>query len=499
MKQYRLIFYAVVLSVACCIHAQTTVTVFETGLSSSSVSNSAGALTNGTITWCPVITNGVAASYTMPSGGTGTAECVTVPIVNGAFSISIPDTDHTNPQYLCFSVTATVPYTSRRLFGPGYTCVQPHYTAHSSDDWCQAGQCDFGKYIPNLAALMPVERGLAGETGQGFTFRGAWVTGTAYHPFDVVTNGGQTYEASTSFTSAATFSADASNWNLWAQKGDTGQQGIQGIQGDAGQQGIQGIQGDAGIAGSNGQGFTFRGAWVTGTAYHPFDVVTNGGQTYEASTSFTSAASFSADASNWNLWAQKGDTGATGTTGATGSQGPQGIQGNQGNAGPAGSNGSNGNTILSGTSAPTSGTGNNGDFYLLNPATAPCLYGPKASGSWPGTCTSLLMINGGLVSGNVTVSAPAISYICTAACTITPLSPTVFNSILCVQNGPGVSSVITIAGITGVYYGKTDNSGWASSSGGTITSAGAPTDAICIQPYDSTHYIVVAAVNMTTN
>lgn len=80
-----------------------------------------------------------------------------------------------------------------------------------------------------------------------------------------------------------------------------------------------------------------------------------------------------------------------------GAQGPAGPQGAQGPAGPAGSTGStgaqgpagaNGNTLWNGTSAPGSGIGANGDFYLRTSTN--CLYGPKASGAWPGSCTSLV-------------------------------------------------------------------------------------------------------------
>lgn len=58
-------------------------------------------------------------------------------------------------------------------------------------------------------------------------------------------------------------------------------------------------------------------------------------------------------------------------------------------AGPAGADG---RTILSGTSAPGSGTGSNGDFYIDTSAWT--IYGPKASGTWP----SGHVLNGGVVS-----------------------------------------------------------------------------------------------------
>jgi hypothetical protein len=46
-----------------------------------------------------------------------------------------------------------------------------------------------------------------------------------------------------------------------------------------------------------------------------------------------------------------------------------------------GANGANGATWLSGSGAPSSGIGVNGDFYL--DVTAKAFYGPKASGTWP--------------------------------------------------------------------------------------------------------------------
>jgi hypothetical protein len=51
--------------------------------------------------------------------------------------------------------------------------------------------------------------------GTGFNYRGAWTASTIYNPYDVVTNGGTTYERSgPTFTSGATF--NAANWNIWA-------------------------------------------------------------------------------------------------------------------------------------------------------------------------------------------------------------------------------------------------------------------------------------------
>jgi len=53
--------------------------------------------------------------------------------------------------------------------------------------------------------------------------------------------------------------------------------------------------------------------------------------------------------------------------------------------------GASGNSVLSGSGAPSGGTGVNGDFYI-NTATSD-IYGPKAAGSW-GSPTSLIGATG---------------------------------------------------------------------------------------------------------
>lgn len=95
------------------------------------------------------------------------------------------------------------------------------------------------------------------------------------------------------------------------------------------------------------------------------------------------------DATTVNLGSVQGPTGATGSsgatgsqgsTGATGSQGTKGDTGNTGSTGSQGADGTNGNTILNGSGTPSSGTGNNSDFYI--DTSASLLYGPKTSGVW---------------------------------------------------------------------------------------------------------------------
>jgi len=74
-----------------------------------------------------------------------------------------------------------------------------------------------------------------------------------------------------------------------------------------------------------------------------------------------------------SAFAQIGPSLGGSSSGGSGQRGPQ---------GPAGS------SVLNGVGAPASTLGNNGDFYLRTDTT--CLYGPKASGAWPGTCQALV-------------------------------------------------------------------------------------------------------------
>ena len=76
-----------------------------------------------------------------------------------------------------------------------------------------------------------------------------------------------------------------------------------------------------------------------------------------------------------------GAAGATGAKGDTGATGAAGTAGATGATGAAGAAGADGKTVRSGTTAPSSGLGVDGDFYINT--TTSYLYGPKASGAWP--------------------------------------------------------------------------------------------------------------------
>ena len=98
---------------------------------------------------------------------------------------------------------------------------------------------------------------------------------------------------------------------------------------------------------------------------------------------------FQGSLSAW-LASLEGPQGATGAQGPTGPQGPTGNTGSQGPQGDPGTNGAagaDGKTWHSGSGAPSSGLGVNGDFYL--DTTADAYYGPKSAGAW-GSATSLI-------------------------------------------------------------------------------------------------------------
>lgn len=108
---------------------------------------------------------------------------------------------------------------------------------------------------------------------------------------------------------------DGDSWEILAQDGLVGPQGLQGVQGEIGPQGIQGVQGDAGISIS----------WLGS-----FDVAptpTNLNQAYYNS---TDKVSYIWDGNSWEILVKDGVAGPKGDTGNTGPQGeigPTGVNG----------------------------------------------------------------------------------------------------------------------------------------------------------------------------
>lgn len=89
--------------------------------------------------------------------------------------------------------------------------------------------------------------------------------------------------------------------------------------------------------------------------------------------------------------------------GPSGPTGPQGPTGPAGATGATGAPGANGTSVLSGSGAPASGTGSNGDFYI-DTATS-TIYGPKVGGAW-GPGTSLIGPATGSAGGDLAGTYP---------------------------------------------------------------------------------------------
>jgi hypothetical protein len=114
------------------------------------------------------------------------------------------------------------------------------------------------------------------------------------------------------------------------QPGSTGAQGIQGIQGPPGSAGPQGPASTVpGPQGAAGQGYTWRGPWVSTTSYNAYDTVSRNGSSYVSLTFGNVGHDPATDTTDWNLIAQ---IGATGGLGPQGPAGPTGSQGSAGNA-----------------------------------------------------------------------------------------------------------------------------------------------------------------------
>ena len=110
---------------------------------------------------------------------------------------------------------------------------------------------------------------------------------------------------------------NGSSWGEMVQDGQKGATGAQGIQGLTG----------SGTNGSNGQGYTWKGVWITGTSYVPYDTVSDNGSSYDCILAVSGSTHPVSDGSHWSIVASKGDTGTTGATGATGSTGVTGATG----------------------------------------------------------------------------------------------------------------------------------------------------------------------------
>jgi hypothetical protein len=87
-----------------------------------------------------------------------------------------------------------------------------------------------------------------------------------------------------------------------------------------------------------------------------------------------------------------------------------------------------------------------------------------------------------------TFVAPAEIWECTGTCTVTPPTPAAGYQFV-VRTSPGVSAVITIAGVASVLYEKTVFSGYGTANtAATVTAANG--NKLCLIGHDATHYDV---------
>lgn len=116
---------------------------------------------NGTIT-AQILVNGQTVGTALGGGGQITARAIPFPVVNGSFSINLPDTSRTRP-LVCIALSGTATDGSA-LLGSGYECVQP---TSATNDWCMGGVCSLDNYTPSSPSVAPYTPGPKGDTGIG--------------------------------------------------------------------------------------------------------------------------------------------------------------------------------------------------------------------------------------------------------------------------------------------------------------------------------------------
>jgi hypothetical protein len=143
-------------------------------------------------------------------------------IVNGAWSVQVPDTALTMPANVCLSVTAVDNASGAQLLAGGYNCVQPAgsgpavtglYAFCGSSTPPNGGTCSFDAYTPLLGALAVQQPGTPGAAGPANTL----AIGTV-----------STLGAGASATASITGAAPAQTLNLGIPQGPVGPTGLTG-------------------------------------------------------------------------------------------------------------------------------------------------------------------------------------------------------------------------------------------------------------------------------
>src|SRR5579875_4150363 len=127
----------------------------------SNIQNSSGvSLSAGTIAFAPVDSNGAPVSFRAGDSTHGqvTQVPVSTPVVNGGFSILLPDVYLTNPQNVAFAVTVSDaqgnPILGNPQFGPtGYGFFQPSSDTTAPSSGNPRGGPGYGLYDPTSGSI----------------------------------------------------------------------------------------------------------------------------------------------------------------------------------------------------------------------------------------------------------------------------------------------------------------------------------------------------------
>lgn len=99
---------------------------------------------------------------------------------------------------------------------------------------------------------------------------------------------------------------------------------------------------------------------------------------------------------------------------------------------------------------------------------------------------------------SVSLSAPREYYVCTSTCTVTPPVPAAGYEF-CAINDDNVATVITLAALgSSAMYENQARTAYGTAGTGTLVSAGAVGDKVCIVGRDATHYLTVSSTGTWT-
>jgi hypothetical protein len=205
-------------------------------------------------------------------------------------------------------------------------------------------------------------KGDTGDTGLSINWKGDWSNLSSYSVNDAVSYQGVSYIAI--IESIDRLPTNTTYWDKMADKGDTGDTGLEGSKGDKGDTGDTGLQGPKGDTGDTGLSINWKGDWDSQVSYLVNDSVTYQGSSYIAIVDCLDR--LPTNTTYWGKMTAKGDKGDTGDTGLqglkgdTGDTGLQGLKGDKGDTGLQGLKGDKGDTGDTGLQGLKGDTGDTG-------------------------------------------------------------------------------------------------------------------------------------------